>query len=240
MGDAVQKNQTILVVDDEEKLVDVVASYCRSMGYDVVCAHSGNDALAQFARHMPSLVVLDLMLPDLSGEDVCRAIREKSQVPIIMLTAKSDEASILNGLALGSDDYVVKPFSPKQLMARITAVLRRSNSSTNETVTEWCSKDGNVVVDDRSHEVRYQNNLVPLTPNEYRLLKTLIRNPNKAFTRDELIAIALNNEFDGYDRIIDTHFKNIRQKLEPNPKIPKYILTVFGVGYKFGGYPDAH
>jgi len=229
------QGKTILVVDDEFKIVDVLKSYLEKAGYVVVSAGSGSEALKMFDKHSPALVVLDLMLPDMAGEDVCRAIRQKSRVPIIMLTAKIEEESILKGLEIGADDYVTKPFSPRQIVARVNAVLRRTSSEVFPVADELSFNGGELVIDNLRHEVRKNGQKISLTPNEFKILFTLAKYPTKAFTRDEIIAMALGYGFEGYDRVIDTHIKNLRQKIEKDPKSPEYILTVHGVGYKFGG-----
>lgn len=225
----------ILLVDDEKKIVDVVKSYLENSGFSVVEANSGSAALQQFEKENPSLIVLDLMLPDMQGEEICRAIRKTSQVPIIMLTAKIEEDEILKGLNIGADDYITKPFSPRQLVARVEAVLRRTGDSSNPSPQELSLHRGNLFIDPSKYEVKKDGRVINLTPNEYKLLITMAKYPNKTFTREELIAIAFGDEFDGYDRTIDTHIKNIRQKLELDPKNPKYIITIHGVGYRFGG-----
>ena len=226
---------TILVVDDEAKIVEVVKSYLENSGYRVECAFSGAQALQLFDACAPALVILDLMLPDMSGEDVCRVIRQKSKTPIIMLTAKVEEENIIGGLALGADDYITKPFSPRQLMARVEAVLRRTiDEPTAAAAGDFAYNDGELTIDDLRHEVRKQGKPVPLTPNEYKILLTMAKYPIRAFTRDELITFALGDEFNGFDRVIDTHIKNIRQKLGDDIKSPEYIITVHGTGYKFG------
>jgi DNA-binding response OmpR family regulator len=226
-------SNTILVVDDETKIAEVLQSYLEKEGFRVVCAHSGNEALSLFDRYSPVLVLLDLMLPDLPGEEVCRAIRKKSRVPVIMLTAKTGEADILKGLGIGADDYVTKPFSPRQVVARVNAVLRRV---LNETVTdELAFNDRELVIDNMRHEVLRSGEPVALTPIEFKLLLAMVKYPTKTFTREELIAMVLGDDYEGYDRVIDTHIKNLRQKIEPDAKKPRYILTVHGIGYKFGG-----
>lgn len=230
--------KTILVVDDEEKIVDVVKSYLEKAGFKVLSAFNGRDALELFDRHSPALVVLDLMLPDVSGENVCRAIRRKARTPVIMLTAKSAEESVIQGLEIGADDYVVKPFSPRQLVARVDAVLRRVAAEPLPVAAEISFDNGRLVIDSVRHEVRKDGEQVPLTPNEYKLVMTLARHPTRAFTRDELIAFAFGDGFEGYDRAVDTHIKNIRQKIEEDPKSPRHVLTVHGVGYRFGGGND--
>jgi DNA-binding response OmpR family regulator len=228
------RNNTILVVDDEAKIAEVLKSYLEKEGFRVVCAFSGSEALRQFDRDAPVLVILDLMLPDLSGEDVCRLIRKKSRVPIIMLTAKIEEEDILKGLGIGADDYVTKPFSPRQIVARVGAILRRTREEVDPK-GEYSFHDRELVIDNKRREVLRNEVPVALTPSEYKLLLTMARYPAKTFTREELISLVMGDDFKGYDRVIDTHIKNIRQKIEPDVKKPRYILTVHGVGYKFGG-----
>lgn len=230
-----QSGLKVLVVDDEEKIVEVLKSYFESSGYKVYEAFNGTKALELFERMNPDLVILDLMLPDLSGEELCRAIRKRSRTPIIMLTAKVEEEDILQGLDIGADDYVTKPFSPRQLMARAAAVLRRSVDDTMplSSVLSFCEDD--LMIDSNKHEVRKNGEVVNLTPNEFKILLTLIKYPQKAFTREELVNIALGDDYEGYDRTIDTHIKNLRQKIEDDPKAPRYIMTVYGIGYRFGG-----
>jgi len=233
-----KRQQQVLVVDDEEKIVQVISSYLEAKNFQVISAFNGADGLEKFRQHTPDLVVLDLMLPDMSGEDVCRTIRKKSRVPVIMLTAKVDEESILRGLEIGADDYVTKPFSPRQLMARIDALLRRVSQEPVPLARELSFNHGELVVDSLRQEVRLNGKPVPLTPNELRILMAMLKYPTKVFTRDELITLALADDFTGYDRVVDTHIKNIRQKIEPDAKNPRYLVTVHGVGYKFGG--DSH
>jgi len=232
------KPKTIAIIDDEENIVDVVKSYLEKSGYKVVYAYSGGDAMALIDKYVPSLIILDLMLPDISGEDLCRAIRKKSRVPIIMLTAKIQEEEIVSGLSMGADDYVTKPFSPRQLMARVDALLRRVSDEPVPLFSEISMNDGELVADILRHEIRKNGKPVALTPDEYNILMVMLKYPTKVFTRDELIDFALDDEFDGFDRIIDTHIKNIRQKIENDPKSPRYVQTVHGVGYKFGGELD--
>lgn len=227
--------KSVLIVDDEKKITEVMRSYFEKAGYDVEIAHSGTEAINAFERRTPSLIVLDLMMPGMSGEEVCKTIRKRSCVPIIMLTAKSEEESVLQGFGIGADDYVPKPFSPRQLLARADAVLRRASADAVPVADEISYNDGELVLDNLRHEVRKNGVSVRLTPKEYNILMTMARYPAKAFTRDELIDFALGSEFAGFDRVIDTHVKNIRQKIETDPKSPKYIITVHGLGYKFGG-----
>jgi DNA-binding response OmpR family regulator len=230
----VKSGRKILVVDDERKLVEVVRSYLEHEGYEVHAAYDGEQALSLFDKVEPSFVILDLMLPDVSGEEICMSIRKRSRVPIIMLTAKAEEEDILRGLDIGADDYVTKPFSPRQLVARVTAVLRRVSEEPVALSNTLSFNNGDLVIDCLKHEVKKQGEIVNLTPNEYRILLTLIKYPQKTFTREELIGIALGDDFDGFDRTIDTHVKNLRQKIETDPKHPAYVLTVYGIGYKFG------
>jgi len=229
------KPPKILVVDDEAKIVEVVKSYLENSGYTVCEAYSGKEALEKFEKENPTLVILDLMLPDITGEEICKILRKRSRVPIIMLTAKVEEEDILKGLNMGADDYVTKPFSPRQLVARVEAVLRRANDALIPLSRIISFNNGDLVIDTLKYEVKKGGEVVNLTPNEYKLLLTMVKYPDKAFTRDELICMALGDDFDGYDRTIDTHIKNIRQKIETDPKNPKYILTVHGIGYRFVG-----
>ena len=175
------------------------------------------------------------MLPDLPGEAVCRAIRKKSRVPIIMLTAKTEEDDMLRGLGIGADDYVTKPFSPRQIVARVAAILRRVSTEAVPIVDEYSFRDRELVIDNMRHEVLRGGHTVSLTPNEFKLLLTMVKYPTKTFTREELISMVLGADFEGSDRVIDSHIKNIRQKIESDAKKPAYILTVHGIGYKFGG-----
>jgi DNA-binding response OmpR family regulator len=225
----------ILVVEDEEKIVAVVKSFLESKGFTVLVAENGKRALEIFDKESVGLVLLDLMLPELSGEEVCKTLRKKSKVPIIMLTAKSDETDMLQGLGIGADDYITKPFSLKALYARMEAVLRRSADDLSGMLSKKTYNNGDLVIDYESYYVAKAGGEIKLTPNEYKLLATLTRYPNKVFTREELIASAFGDEFEGYDRTIDSHIKNLRQKVEDDPKTPCYVKTIHGVGYKFGG-----
>ncbi len=225
----------VLVVDDEDKIVDVIKSYLERDGAEVFVAFQGKEALDIFERVNPELVILDLMLPDMTGEEICKVIRKKSRVPIIMLTAKIDEKSIISGLHIGADDYVTKPFSPRELMARIFALLRRVSEEAVPLSDVVSLNNGDLVVDVLKREVRKNGEVVELTITEYKVLMAFLKYPQKAFTREELISIVLGKDYGGYDRVIDTHIKNLRQKLEINPKEPEYIITVHGIGYRFGG-----
>jgi DNA-binding response OmpR family regulator len=225
----------ILVVDDELKIVEVIKSYLEHGGYEVYAAFDGKHALELFERLELSLVVLDLMLPDITGEEVCRMIRKKSRVPIIMLTAKVEEESVLRGLDIGADDYVTKPFSPKQLVARAAAIMRRSAEDPVPLSNTISFNNDDLIIDSLKHEVIKNGSSANLTPNEFRILMTLIKYPRKTFTRSELVDMALGDDFEGFERTVDTHVKNLRQKLEDDSKSPVYLLTVHGVGYRFGG-----
>ncbi|MGB7605521.1 MAG: response regulator transcription factor [Lutisporaceae bacterium] len=227
-------NIRILVVDDEEKIVEVIKSYLQKENFQVYTAYNGKQALELYNDISPDLVILDLMLPDICGEDVCRRIRNIADTPIIMLTAKVEEVDILNGLNIGADDYVIKPFSPKQLIARINAVLRRT-VGTADIENLLIFNNGELVINKENHVIKKSGKPVNLTPVEYEILLRLVKYPKKIFTRDELIAFVLGEDYEGYDRTIDTHIKNLRQKLESNSREPHYILTVYGVGYRFGG-----
>lgn len=231
----VQHTKKILVVDDERKIVEVVKSYLENSGYSVYEAYNGKEALNKFEKVNPSLIVLDLMLPDMTGEEICRTLRKKSRVPIIMLTAKVEEEDILKGLHIGADDYITKPFSPRQLLARVEAVMRRVGDAAVPLSSVMSFNDDELVIDTLKYEIKRKGEVISLTPNEYKLLMVMIKYPDKAFTREELIYMVLGEDFDGSDRTIDTHIKNIRQKIESDPKNPKYILTIHGIGYRFGG-----
>jgi len=231
----VAEEQKILVVDDEPKIVEVIKSYLENSGFVVDCAYNGRDAMEIFENGNYQLIILDLMLPDISGEEICKAIRLKHRIPIIMLTAKVDEEDILEGLNIGADDYITKPFSPRQLVARVNALLRRTTND-NTVLSDIISfNNGELVIDNIKHEVRKNNEIINLTPNEYKFLITLAKNPSKVFTRDELIMKIMGDDFLGFDRAIDSHIKNLRKKVENDTKEPVYILTIHGVGYRFGG-----
>ena len=221
----------ILIVDDEPKILEIVRSYLTKNNYQPFMAQTGQEALEIFSREQISLVVLDLMLPDLSGEQICREIRKKSAVPVIIMTAKVDEESIVHGLNIGADDYVTKPFSPRQLMARIAAVLRRT--SANRSLPELLEYR-NLVVNLNNKSVTKDSARLSLTPSEYGILSLLMGRPCKIFTREEIISQIMEHGYDGYDRTIDAHIKNLRQKIEDDPKKPEFIRTIYGMGYRFG------
>lgn len=228
------KHKNILIVDDETKINEVLKDYFMAQGYGVYQAFDGKTALEIFDKTTPSLVLLDLMLPDISGEEVCRTIRRKSRIPVIMLTAKTSEDDLLKGFDLGADDYIAKPFSLKEVNVRVKAVLRRVD--TDELAGAPVSfGDGELLIDYKKRIVRLGGSEVSLTPTEFNLLATLSKSPYKAFSREQLISFALGDDFLGYDRTIDTYIKTIRQKIEKNPKTPRFITTVHGVGYRFEG-----
>ena len=230
-----KNEKKILVVDDEAKILEVVTSFLESKGYTMFSAETGEKALQIFDAENIALIILDLMLPDISGEDICTKIRKKSRVPIIMLTAKVEESDMLKGLEIGADDYITKPFSLKELYGRVEAVLRRSSDDLVPLFTRNSYNGGDLIVDFESNLIKKKQAPVALTPSELNILAALIKYPNKVFTRNELIDLALGDEFLGYDRAIDSHIKNLRQKIEDNPKDPVYVLTIYGKGYKFGG-----
>jgi len=229
------EGKKILVVDDENKIVEVVKSYLEREGCEVLEAFDGKQALEIFERVNLDLIVLDLMLPDMTGEDICKIVRKKSRVPIIMLTAKIDEKSIVSGLNIGADDYVSKPFSPRELMARIFAIFRRLVEEIVPLSNIISLNDDDLVVDILKKETRKNGVNVNLTITQYKVLMIMLKYPQKTFTREELISTVLGADYDGYDRVIDTHIKNLRQKIETNPKEPQYIITVHGTGYRLGG-----
>jgi len=227
-----EPNKKIVVIDDEASVQEVVRGYLEKDGYLVYVAGNGREGLALAERAKPGLIVLDLMLPDVSGEEICREIRSRSDVPILMLTAKASENERVGGLALGADDYLTKPFSPRELVARVRAVLRRTQGTETPLVEVLSFDDGALEIDTVQHEVRRAGEAVELTPNEYRLLVTLARYPGRVYSRFELINHVQGYDFEGYERTIDAHVKNLRKKIEPNPKNPRYVETVFGVGYR--------
>jgi DNA-binding response OmpR family regulator len=225
----------ILVVEDEAKIVDALRAYLGSAGYEVCAALDGESGLALFRETSPDLVVLDLMLPKISGERLCMEIRRSSRVPIVMLTARGGEDDKISGFAIGADDYVTKPFSPRELKARIESILRRSREGASPLFKTMSWNDGDLEIDVEARALRKRGEPVQVTPNEFKILSALVRCPNKTWTRDELIDSALGIDFDGYERTIDSHIKNLRGKIEDDTANPTYILTVRGVGYKFGG-----
>lgn len=228
-------SKTILAIDDEPKILEVIADFMEQKGYQVLTAQTGASALDLFEKNNISLILLDLMLPDCSGETICTAIRKRSRVPIIMLTAKSEEASQLQGLDLGADDYITKPFSLKVLAARVEAVLRRGANELVPLVPKSSWRNGDLVLDFEKKRVLKQGIELSVTPSEYKILSVLLKYPGRVFSREELISLVFGDDFDSFDRVIDNHIKNLRQKIEDDTKSPVYILTIRGLGYKFGG-----
>jgi DNA-binding response OmpR family regulator len=228
--------ERILLVDDEPSVHEVVRAYLERDGFEVASADNGRSGLALAEHAPPQLIVLDLMLPDLSGEELCREIRRRSDVPIIMLTAKASEDQRVVGLELGADDYVVKPFSPRELVARIKTVLRRSEGAEQPLVGLLSFDDGRLTIDPLRREVRVRHTREPaeLTPSEYGILVTLARYPGRVYSRAELIDRVRGWEFTSGERTIDAHVKNLRRKIEPDPANPRYVRTVHGVGYRLG------
>ncbi len=220
----------ILVVDDEQKIIQITSDYLETAGYAVLIAADGISALRVVDESQPDLVILDLGLPGMDGLDVCRELRKKSDLPIIILTARGEESDKLIGLELGADDYITKPFSPKELVARVRAVLRRMEKSTSD---EEIFQVGKVRFDVLKMRLTIDDSAIELTPTEFELLLTLARQPGRIFTRSQLLDAIHGVSFDSYERAIDAHIKNIRRKIESDPRQPKYVLTVYGVGYKF-------
>ncbi len=222
--------KTILVVDDEPKIATLARDYLEHAGFAVLTAGDGPSALATIRQRRPDLVVLDLGLPGLDGLDVTRELRRSSTIPIVMLTARDDELDKLLGLELGADDYLTKPFSPRELVARVRAVLRRADRAPEAAET---IRAGDVVLDLPRMRAEVEGTVVDLTPTEFQLLATMAARPGRIFTRAQLLDALHGIAFETYERAIDSHVKNLRRKVEPDPRRPRYILTVYGVGYRF-------
>jgi DNA-binding response OmpR family regulator len=222
--------KTILIVDDEPKIVQIARDYLENAGFSVISANNGETALASVRNQMVDLIVLDLGLPDMDGLDVCRNVRRNSNVPIVMLTARDEEADKLVGLELGADDYVTKPFSPKELVARVRAVFRRVEAA--EKPPEII-RALDITLDIGSMRLLVGDRNVELTPTEFQLLAKLASQPGRIFTRAQLLESIHGVAIESYERAIDAHIKNLRRKIEPEPSQPRYILTVYGVGYRF-------
>ena len=228
----------ILIIEDEEKISMIMKSYLENEGYKVIQAYDGLDGLDKFKKNEIDLVLLDLMLPKLSGEEIIKEIRSFSQVPVIMVSAKVEEDNRIDGLRLGADDYITKPFSPKELVERVKAVLRRIEKYNLPRADILKTSDGRIEMDMEYNRFFKDGYEILLTKNEFQILKTLFSNPNKIFSREEIIELTFGYDYEAYDRAIDTHIKNIRQKIEDNPKKPMYIKTIYGMGYKAGGVDD--
>ena len=221
----------ILVVDDEVQIARVLRGYLEQAGFAVITAHDGREALRLARQEAPDLIILDLMLPEIDGLDVCRALRKESDVPIIMLTARVEETDRLIGLELGADDYVTKPFSPREVVARVRAVLRRAHDGADSAVEEVVQV-GDLSLDVSRRALTVAGQRVELTPSEFEILRVMMRSPGRVFTRGQLLEAAQGEAYEGYERTIDTHIKNLRQKIERVPRRPEYLLTVHGAGYR--------
>jgi two-component system OmpR family response regulator len=221
----------ILVVDDEQKIVEILRAYLEKEGYSILTAYDGREALDSARRDVPDLIILDLMLPEITGWDVCRELRKESNVPVIMLTARDDTTDKIIGLELGADDYVTKPFDPKEIVSRVRAVLRRSEST---PVSKSVYRVGDISIDIEKHSVHHGEKNIELTSIEFEIYKALAENPGRVYSRAQLLDRIQGDTYEGYERTIDTHIKNLRRKLDIPADHPGYIVTVYGVGYKLG------
>lgn len=226
----------ILVVDDETRLVNLVRGYLEQDGYEVATAGNGREALLVSREFGPDLIVLDLMMPEVDGWEFLRLVRRERNTPIIVLTARVEESDRIAGLEMGADDYLTKPFSPRELVARVRAVLRRTQPAADTPLAELM-RAGDLELDAEAHIVRREGRPLELTPMEFDLLAVLMRNPGRAFSRLELLERTQGYAYDGYERTVDVHIKNLRKKIESDPAHPQYVLTVFGVGYRFNPQP---
>lgn len=228
----------VLIVEDDQKLARIVRAYLEGADFRVTHASSVAETLRKLDEEAPLAVILDLGLPDGGGEELCQDIKAIGDIPVIMLTAKSAEEERIAGFALGADDYVVKPASPRELVYRLKAVLKRYDGATTSS-QPLSFNNGSLVLDSRRHEISKSGQALTITPTEFKLLFTLASSPHRTFTRDELVSKALGYHFEGYERSIDAHIKNLRQKIEDEPRRPEYLKTVYGVGYLFCGERDA-
>lgn len=229
-----EESTTVLVVDDEQDLTDLVGSYLRREHFTVLTARDGITALDLARKHAPHVVVLDLMLPGLDGLDVCRRLREFSPAYILMLTARSDEIDKIVGLTVGADDYMTKPFSPRELVARVHALLRRARAVPDASAAAQPSvRFGDLKIDHDAHEVTHRGQVVALTPHEFTLLATLAASPGQVFSRGQLLTLVWGDDFFGDEHVLDVHLSHLRQKLDEDPAAPRFIETVRGVGYRF-------
>jgi DNA-binding response OmpR family regulator len=229
----------ILLVDDEHRIIEVLEAYLVREGYEIHSADNGIDALKKAKTLTPDLIILDLMLPDISGEEVCRLVRKESDVPILMLTAKSAEDDRINGIVMGADDYLTKPFSPREVVVRVQAILRRVKKTEKVERLEFNRRK--LIIDLIKKEVTVKGEYITLTPIEYKLLTNMAVNPGRVYSRMDLLE-KIQDEgmyYEGYERSVDTHIKNLRKKIEQDSRQPDFIVTVFGMGYKFGGVLDA-
>ncbi len=227
-----QPRRPILIVEDDRNIASLVEQYLQKDGFETVSAGDGDNGLALARREDPALVILDINLPGMDGWEVCRALRRDSDVPILMLTARAEEMDRVVGLSIGADDYVVKPFSPRELVERVKAILRRTSART-EPVASTVLESGPIRLDPERHAVSVDGADVALTPSEFKLLQTMMQAPGKVFSRDELLDRLYDNGGVVVDRVIDVHMGKLRQKLEPDPSTPQFLLTVHGVGYRF-------
>jgi two-component system OmpR family response regulator len=230
--------EPVLLVEDDKRIAKLVKVYLEGAGFRVVHVENGGEAIRQASQQKPLIVILDLMLPDMAGEEVCQELKAMGDFPVIMLTSKSSEEERVAGFALGTDDYVVKPFSPRELVYRVKAVLKRVQKRDIDSPGPMSFNSGSLVIDGQSYSVKKDGLLLNLTPTEFKVLYALASYPGKVFSREELVEKALGYQFEGYERSIDAHIKNIRQKLEDDPKNPYFILTIYGVGYRFSGKRD--
>ena len=229
---------TIFIIEDDLKIARVVKAYLEGAGFNVQHFTHGRAALEAAGSNLPALVILDLMLPDITGEELFQDLKELSDLPVIMVTSKSSEDERVAGLALGADDYLVKPFSPRELVFRVKAVLKRTGVSNGSSGQVLSFNSRMLVLDSQAFGVAVSGNPVEVTSSEFRILYTLASAPGKIFSREDLIQKALDYHFEGYDRTIDAHVKNLRKKIEPEPRSPIFIQTVYGAGYRFGGAKD--
>ncbi len=233
---------SILVVDDDREIVRIVRAYLEQANFKTLAAYDGATALHTIHHEHPDLVVLDLMLPDQDGWTITRQLRNDpnlAALPIIMLTARIEDADKIIGLELGADDYITKPFNPREVVARVRTVLRRSQANQQVTATRVL-QFGPLALDLGRHELRLHGDAIEITSTEFKLLQILMENPGYAFTRIDLIEQALGYDYEGMERTLDSHIKNLRKKIEPDPKVPTYIQTVYGVGYRFEGRSERH
>ncbi len=225
-------HQTVFIVDDDVKITKLLKSYFDREGFITYLAHEGGNAVRAIRDKNPDLVILDLMLPGMDGWEICRKLRKESEVPIIMLTARDEETDRVIGLEMGADDYVAKPFSPREVVARAKAILRRTQKTAAKAEPIHV---GDLVIDAERHLVKKGNTVLDLTPTEFKILEQLATNAGRVFTRLQIVERVQGYSFEGYERTVDAHMKNLRRKIEDNPKEPRYILTVYGVGYRFAG-----
>jgi len=224
---------SILIIEDEKSVSEVIKAYLIKEGYQVYCASAGMEGIDIFKTRQIDLIILDLMLPDICGEEICKIIRQSSDVHIFMLTAKGALNDRIEGLTLGADEYLIKPLSPRELTARVNALFRRMNRGFHSV--GFLFNDGNLIIDSEKRTIKVRGNEVSFTPNEFDILSALVINKGHVLSREQLIAKIFGEDYGGFDRTIDVHIKNIRKKIEEDTKSPKYILTVTKAGYKFGG-----